>query len=790
MPYRQFSSFIQQEEMQQITSMLEECADPQKAEKYAARASLTFETWQLLQQFLSIMQNNPDEKFAFYRQMTIDSFLNRLLRDRVESMRSYSIRGCQTRDAIKGKYLSSSEYERLSIPGTNPPRPYLSLAEMELASLIGIASNIRLVYKKSHLGEGIALAHMLSYHRIVPPILKMGNLSLFSEMIQVGHDTDKPGDERRQKIMTMWAHYYKSKGYDDEFPPTKAREDDIIIGKMRINRKLYKIKMKQVLEAYLNDANFRGNPQKGVYCFAVDLARGLPRDRDSGEFAALQREIYIELLQTGHYPNIRALELSGFGYPDEPVSIKVADQVIDVLSTAAPQGIALTGKYEDMHKAVQYPSALATMPEPLSSYDGIRLLSSHDCADLQAQNPLVNFSMTAYIPSIGEFTVSYSPELLEASDPKESLAPPCLSASSAEASAASYVEDLNPPQKKIIRFHLRPELASLIYLLVELRGHAREIASLSNRNFPDKIAKALELLGFMRFRIDFNEFNGYFLFINDAQLDYLIQLNKEAQDYLRKKPATSSAKIPAVSDISPTKMPKIQSSAKAEKEGEDNRTIPFPLTQNTRPEYYDMAISLSDNRSIFNEVNLVFIETLTRIHFKFVLNKKLYEGTTSAIELGVLSHYRNDPGRDDAIKEALKIHATRMLEKDGMEAYHSAMLKVILYELLKKICTIYAYDPEKQCSTQEDIGADELRQITQIFEKLSTLQETGSLKDFVAYYNRIKDDQFTVTRNPLKMFMFFNSGKSDNFINEAMKKIGAYIDDHQLQPVLRYRVTY
>ncbi len=427
-------------ELAKINALIQKIEnDPKAYVKYNARPSLTNATQELLHNFLMEMKKtNP----SLYQNMTDDQFLNRLLQDRPDVFFGPQD-FWKTRDNKQGtRWPPMENGVELTVPGTD--RPYLSYAEMELASLIGVGSNVEFINDGNRKNIGIeeknknilANIHGASNYGAIG--VRFENNKCRSRQFMCPGEYDKAGDNKAsQAEVELWAAFYRARGYKGElFPPTEQQDD--LVGKdkenipvIRVNRELYRIKMKEIIAAYLADANARGNPYYGVYCHVVGLGAGAwAQGMNANELADIQLGIYQELIASGNYPNIRVLDMSHFEPSNvfamsnsKPIKTPLVtailgakNQQVEVIYTKTNPGAALPVSYFLMHKAAQYAWDPGAKPGNEYFIGAQYFGASGDpaaacaCADLQAQNPAINPNMNASVKLVSASVAVQAPQ--------------------------------------------------------------------------------------------------------------------------------------------------------------------------------------------------------------------------------------------------------------------------------------------------------------------------------------------------------------------------------------------
>ncbi len=402
--------------------------NPAAYAKYQARPSLTNATQKLLSNFL---QKKKEAGETLYQNMTEDQFLDRLLQDRPDVF--YMPNDVwQTRDGKKGYGWPPMENGyQLKVPGTE--RPYLSYAEMELASLIGVGSNVEFINDGNRDNKGAEETYKYQLAKTTSNYGAIGvrfeNSKCHSRQFMCPGEYEKAGEDKASLAeVKLWEGFYKERGYTGDFPPSKRDDDLVGFPGIQVNRQLYRIKMKENIAAYLADANDRGNKgddtNLGVYCHVVGLGAGAWAGRingigglDPAELADIQLGIYQELIESGNYPNIRALDMSYFTpkIPAQPIITKNGQRV-EVMYTNSAPGAALPYPYTVMHKAAQYAWDPGSKPGNEYFLGSEHFAESGDpaaacaCADLQAQNPAINPFMNATVKLVSASVAVQAPQ--------------------------------------------------------------------------------------------------------------------------------------------------------------------------------------------------------------------------------------------------------------------------------------------------------------------------------------------------------------------------------------------
>lgn len=359
---------------------------------------LSSEVRALAENFLKLKkeQNSP-----FYLNMTLESFLDRLLKKRpIAFLTPYDSH--LLRD---GKTVNGGSFELIGTPSEKHPltlSKYLSYEEMQISAFMGVSTPTHFINKGDRTNRGVLDASG-NYEGKGIYIGLVGARFEKENLMEDRHLVVRKGIDRMDSLSKIWVNFYGISHFPtfDEASNDPERfiklNDDAYFDKV-----LYQACMQKRLEPFLQDANERAkNNPKGAYVHHVGLGLGVWATINSIDMslhmAKLQFEAFKEMIKNGGFAHIATLDFSWFPKGFDPQDKELKDghgHLIELRLSKRDPAAKLTG--QDAGKLLVASYAWDSNSYPGNEYWQNNLMGSGDpaaicCSTLgELQNPEIN----------------------------------------------------------------------------------------------------------------------------------------------------------------------------------------------------------------------------------------------------------------------------------------------------------------------------------------------------------------------------------------------------------------
>jgi len=275
---------------------------------------------QLIPDFLAYKKaKGSDIEKAFYQNMSVEAFINRLLINRPLTFYtehdSYLLRDGKTKGAGSIDYFGigggNLHFEAVGTDKEIAPlvlKDYLSYDEMQISALIGVSvptyfindgdrGNIAVVGYggKPYQEEGIHVG-LVGARFEKPGLMEWQHMMIAGTQNtkEKGYGTDT------ESLLRVWEKFYGEK-FPESMSPNQRSIDTTI----------YSRRLRMVIEPFLMDANRRGQEAgKKVYCHVVGLGLGVWKVDNRQERVML--DVYAQVINEGNFPHIADIDFSYF----------------------------------------------------------------------------------------------------------------------------------------------------------------------------------------------------------------------------------------------------------------------------------------------------------------------------------------------------------------------------------------------------------------------------------------------------------------------------------------------
>uniref|UniRef100_A0A7S4PK94 Uncharacterized protein n=1 Tax=Paramoeba aestuarina TaxID=180227 RepID=A0A7S4PK94_9EUKA len=252
---------------------------------------------------------------------------------------------------------------------------YISYDEMQLSALCGVSSPTVFINSGSRHNQGIAsdtddYEERGVYVGLVGARFEKTDRMESTHIVVAKRNNEEAGygkngnASERRKYLAMWAKLYGLGGKDPHFPSYEEVQSKSTVGTFcplkrlgaHFNVKVFKRRMRFVIEPYLLDANQRGKEaKKKVYCFAVGLGLGVWAidSRTQGKYLV---DVFVEVIREQDLSTISVVDFSWFpdccenqpGIKNGKILPTENGNEIEILFTKRNPADKLTGKYAGM----------------------------------------------------------------------------------------------------------------------------------------------------------------------------------------------------------------------------------------------------------------------------------------------------------------------------------------------------------------------------------------------------------------------------------------------------------
>ncbi|WP_068469007.1 ADP-ribosylhydrolase MavL family protein [Candidatus Protochlamydia phocaeensis] len=295
----------------------------------ATRPILHAKTFHLIEEFLNHKrQTGSAIEKALYQTLSPEEFLDRLL-----SKRPLMFMQASDQYLLRDGKRDEGGFETIGTAQEQSPlclSDYLSYDEMQLSALIGVSVPTHFIntgsrYNYAKLGKKVCEAKGI-YVGLVGARFERPGVMEFQHMLitpeqncrEKGYGRLADPSHPQTQANRMWAKFYGEKtGEKDNFPSFEEAVADqtgqylCILPDCYLNKKVYKERLKLILEPFLQEANQRAKEQnKQAYLHLAGLGLGVWKVCD--EQSDLMLEVYAELLAKHEFAHISDLHFAYF----------------------------------------------------------------------------------------------------------------------------------------------------------------------------------------------------------------------------------------------------------------------------------------------------------------------------------------------------------------------------------------------------------------------------------------------------------------------------------------------